>query len=62
LKQFHLAEQGIYELKEEEVKALSIGVVASPVLLVAPLLPLADPFLFGPSFSLLPDLISYDTP
>ena len=61
LKQLCLAKQSIYELEEEETKALSTKVVASPNPLVAPLLPLADPFLFNPSFSLLPNLISYST-
>ena len=62
LKELCLTEQGAYKLEEEEVKALSTRVVASPDLSVVPLLPLADPFLFNPFFSLLPDLISYNTP
>ena len=42
---------------------LSIKVIAPPSLsLVAPLLPLANPFIFNPLFSLLPNLLSYDTP
>jgi len=62
LKQLCFAEQGVCELEEEEVKVLSTGVVVSSNLLVVPLLPLADLFLFNPFFSLLPDLISCDTP
>ena len=58
----HLTKQGVYELEEKEVKVLSTKVVASPNLLVAPLLPLAGPFKFSPSFSLLPDLFSYNIP
>ena len=62
LKELHLVKQSAYELEEEEAKALSIRVVASLGPLVVPLLFLADPFLFNFSFSLLPDLISYNTP
>ncbi len=62
LKELHLTKQGARKLEEEEAKALSTKVVASPDLSVVPLLPLADPFLFNPSFSLLPNLISCDTP
>ena len=41
---------------------LSIKVVAFfSSSLVALLLPLADPFIFDPLFSLLPDLLSYNT-
>src|SRR6266567_2441251 len=59
LKQLCLAKQSIYKLKEEEAKALNTGVVIFPNPLVVPLLPLANPFLFNLSFSLLPNLISY---
>ena len=62
LKELHLTKQGTYKLEEEETKALSTKVVVSPNLLMAPLLPLISPFLFNPSFSLLPNLISYNTP
>ena len=62
LKELYLAEQGACKLEKEEAKALSTRVVASPDLLIVPLSPLADPFLFNSSFSLLPDLISYNTP
>ena len=62
LKELCLAKQGLYKLEEEEVKVLNTKVVVSPDLLVVPLLPLASPFEFGPSFSLLPNLLSYDTP
>ena len=62
LKELRLTKQGLYKLKEEEVKALSTKVVVSPDLLVAPLLPLANPFLLNLSFSLLPNLFSYNTP
>ena len=62
LKELCFAEQGACKLEEEEVKALSTRVVVSPDLLVVPLSSLANPFLFNPSFSLLPDLISYNTP
>ena len=62
LKELYLAKQGAYELKEEEAKVLSTRVVVSPDLLVVPLLPLANPFLFNPSFPFLPNLISYNTP
>ena len=62
LKELCLAKQGLCKLEEEETKALSTGVVASPDPLVVPLLPLANPFLFNPFFSLLPNLISYNTP
>ena len=62
LKELRLAKQGAHELEEEEAKALSTKVVVSPGLLVVPLSPLADPFLFNPFFFLLPDLISYNTP
>src|SRR6266567_2134250 len=58
-KELRLAKQGACELEEEEAKALSTRVVASPNPLVVPLLPLTNPFLFNPSFSLLPNLISY---
>ena len=54
--------QGLRKLEEEEAKALSTRVVASPDLLVVPLLPLVNPFIFNPSLSLLPDLLFYNTP
>ena len=62
LKEFYFTKQGLYKLKEEELKVLSIRVVASSGLLVVPLLPLVDPFVFNSFFSLLPDLLSYNTP
>ena len=61
LKELCLAKQGAHKLEEEEVKALSTGVVVSPDLLVAPLLPIANPFIFNLFFSLLPNLLSYNT-
>ena len=62
LKQLRLAKQGVYKLKEKEVKALNTKVVVSPNQLVVPLLPLTILFKFSPFFSLLPNLISYNTP
>ncbi len=62
LKELRLTKQGLYELEEEEIKVLSTKVVISPNLLVVTLSPLASPFKFSPSFSLLPDLFSYNTP
>ena len=62
LKELCLAKQDTYKLKEEEVKALSTEVVVSPDPLVVPLSLLVNPFLFNPSFPLLPNLISYNTP
>ena len=62
LKELHLTKQDTCELEEEEVKVLNTGAVVSPSLLIIPLLPLANPFLFNPFFSLLPNLISYNTP
>ena len=61
LKELYFIKQGTYKLKKEEVKVLNIRVVVSPNLLVALLLPLASPFKFNPSFSLLPNLLSYNT-
>ena len=60
LKELHLTKQGACKLEEEEIKALSTKVVASPNLSVVPLSPLTNPFLFNPFFSLLPNLISYN--
>ena len=62
LKELHFTKQGLYKLEEEESKVLSTKVVVSPSLSVAPLLPLVDPFIFKPSFSLFPNLLSYNTP
>ena len=62
LKELCLAKQGLCKLEEEETKVLSTRVVVSSSPSVVPLLPLANPFLFNPSFSLLPNLISYNTP
>ena len=50
LKELYLAKQGAHKLEEEEIKALSTRVVVSPNLLVVPLLPLANPFVFNPFF------------
>ena len=61
LKEFCLTKQSAHKLKEKEIKALSTKVVISPNLSVAPLLPLANPFLFNPFFSLLLNLFSYNT-
>ena len=62
LKELCLIKQGLYELEEEELKVLSTKVIASPNPLVVPLLPLVNPFIFNPSFSLLLNLFSYNTP
>ena len=62
LKKYYLIKQSLYALKEEE-KAISTGVVTPPnVLLLVPLLPLTDLFIFNPFFSLFPNLFSYNTP
>ena len=61
-REYRFIEQGLCELKEEE-KAISTRVVTSPgIPLLALLSPLTDPFVFNPLFSLLPDLLSYNTP
>jgi len=66
LKEFRLVKQGLYELESEEknssLKDLEI-VLYSPVVgsLTAFRSPLANSF-FNSSFSLLPDLISSNTP
>ena len=62
LKELHLTKQGACKLEEEEAKALNTRVIASSNPLVASLLPLASPFKFSPFFSLLPNLLSYNTP
>ena len=62
LKELRLTKQGLHKLEEKEAKALNTRVVTSPDPLVVPLLPLASPFEFSPSFSLLPDLLFYNTP
>jgi len=68
-KEYCLVEQSLYELEAEEAKMGSnptmvetahMGVVKSLFPAVHPLL-LADLFEFGSSFSLLPDLLSYNT-
>ncbi len=61
LKELHFIKQGLYKLEKEEAKALNTRVVVPPSPLVVPLLPLTNPFLFNPSFSLLPNLILYNT-
>ena len=65
LKELRLAKQGARKLEKEETRALSTPVVKyiiSPGLLVVPISPLTNPFIFNPSFSLLPDLLFYNTP
>jgi len=67
-KEYRLVEQGLYNLKAEEARTGSNrgGLGTAPHTpaaesLVAPGSPLADLF-FNPSFSLLPDLLSFNTP
>ncbi len=61
LKELYFTKQGLSKLKGEELKVLSTRVVVSPIPSVVPLLPLVNPFVFNPSFSLLPNLLSYNT-
>ena len=64
LKELCLTKQGAYKLEEKEVKVLSTLVVehaASPNLLVVPIFLLTSLFLLNPSFSILLNLLSYNT-
>jgi hypothetical protein len=54
-------EQGLCKLKTEEQKELNNVVAESPVALVAYQLPLANSFIFNPSFLILPDLLNSNT-
>jgi hypothetical protein len=55
-------EQGLYKLKANEQKELNTVKAESLAILVAHQLPLADSFVFNPSFSILPDLFNSNTP
>ena len=55
-------EQGLYKLKAEEQKELNTVEVESLTTLVAHQSPLADSFIFNPSFLILPDLFDSNTP
>jgi hypothetical protein len=55
-------EQGLHELKANKQKELNTIKVESLTTLVAHQLPLADSFIFNPSFLILPDLLNNNTP
>ncbi len=70
LKEFHFIKQGLYKLKEEEVKIGSGQVEGetaytpavdplSPLVISSPL---TNKFCLNLSFPFLPDLLSYNTP
>jgi hypothetical protein len=55
-------EQGLYKLKADKQKESNIIEVESLAILVAHQLPLANSFIFNPSFLMLPDLLNSNTP
>jgi hypothetical protein len=55
-------EQGLYKLKAEEQKELNTIVAEFLAALMAYQWPLADSFIFNPSFLMLPDLLNNSTP
>jgi len=66
LKEFYLVKQGLYKLESkkkgfspEDLETVLHSLVVGS--LIAPKLPLADLF-FNPSFSLLPNLLSFNMP
>jgi hypothetical protein len=55
-------EQGFYKLKADKQKKLNIIKAESLAALMAYQLPLADFFVFNPSFLILPNLLNSNTP
>jgi hypothetical protein len=55
-------EQGLYKLKADKQKELNTMEAESLAILVAHQSPLADSFIFNPSFLILPDLLNGNTP
>jgi hypothetical protein len=55
-------EQGLHKLKAEEQKKLNTVIAESSVILVAYQSPLANSFIFNPSFLILPNLLNGNTP
>jgi hypothetical protein len=55
-------EQGLYKLEADKQKGLNTVEVESLAILVAHQSPLADSFVFNPSFLMLPDLLNGNTP
>jgi hypothetical protein len=55
-------EQGFYKLKTDEQKESNTIEVESLITLMAHQSPLANSFVFNPSFLILPDLLNNNTP
>jgi hypothetical protein len=55
-------EQGLCKLEADKQKKLNIVEAESLAILVAYQSPLADSFIFDPSFLILPDLLNSNTP